>query len=408
MGGAPVPIRSPQAVRPWQHVLNPLSGYLELAQRLAAGEDVRGGWNFGPDPGDVQTVGWLVERLTEMWPTELRGRSIRDRIRTRRAISRWTRRRRARSSAGAPAGTSPRPWRRSSSGTPSSSRPAMRAVTLDQIERSLPSRPMTATCRFCAAPLETVFADLGMSPLANSYLPPERGNAMEPFYPLKRAGLRRVHPRAARGVRDARGDLHRLRVLLVVLVELARARRALRRVDDRALRPRRRPARSSRSRPTTATCCSTSCSAACRCSASSRPRTSRRWREEHGHPARSSSSSASTPRERWCASDTQADLLLGNNVLAHVPDLNDFVGGMKILLADGGVDHDGVPAPAAADGATTSSTRSTTSTSRTSRSRTVSRVFEAHGLRLFDVEEIPTHGGSLRIYGCHADEPRSR
>ena len=59
-------------MRPWQHVLNPLSGYLELAQRLAAGEDVRGGWNFGPDPGDVQTVGWLVERLTEMWPTELR------------------------------------------------------------------------------------------------------------------------------------------------------------------------------------------------------------------------------------------------------------------------------------------------------------------------------------------------
>ena len=44
---------------------------------------------------------------------------------------------------------------------------------------------MTATCRFCAAPLETVFADLGMSPMANSYLPPERGNAMEPFYPLK-------------------------------------------------------------------------------------------------------------------------------------------------------------------------------------------------------------------------------
>ena len=72
MGGAPAPIRSPQAVRPWQHVLNPLSGYLELAQRLANGEDVRGAWNFGPDPGDVQTVGWLVERLTDLWPRELR------------------------------------------------------------------------------------------------------------------------------------------------------------------------------------------------------------------------------------------------------------------------------------------------------------------------------------------------
>jgi CDP-glucose 4,6-dehydratase len=71
MGGAPVRIRNPQAVRPWQHVLNPLSGYLELAQRLADGEDVRGAWNFGPDPDDVQTVGWLVERLTQLWPGEL-------------------------------------------------------------------------------------------------------------------------------------------------------------------------------------------------------------------------------------------------------------------------------------------------------------------------------------------------
>ena len=45
---------------------------------------------------------------------------------------------------------------------------------------------MTQTvCRFCAAPVEAVFADLGMSPLANSYLPPERANAMEPFYPLR-------------------------------------------------------------------------------------------------------------------------------------------------------------------------------------------------------------------------------
>jgi CDP-glucose 4,6-dehydratase len=71
LGGAPVRIRNPQAVRPWQHVLNPLSGYLELAQRLANGEDVRGAWNFGPDPDDVQTVGWLVERLTQLWPGEL-------------------------------------------------------------------------------------------------------------------------------------------------------------------------------------------------------------------------------------------------------------------------------------------------------------------------------------------------
>src|SRR3954451_11125335 len=43
---------------------------------------------------------------------------------------------------------------------------------------------MSLTCRFCAAPLQATFVDLGMSPLANSYLPPERADAMEPFYPL--------------------------------------------------------------------------------------------------------------------------------------------------------------------------------------------------------------------------------
>ena len=45
--------------------------------------------------------------------------------------------------------------------------------------------PMTRQCRFCASPLETIFADLGMSPLANSYLTPEQANGMEPFYPLR-------------------------------------------------------------------------------------------------------------------------------------------------------------------------------------------------------------------------------
>jgi CDP-glucose 4,6-dehydratase len=69
--GNAIRIRNPHAIRPWQHVLNPLSGYLELAQRLTNGEDVRGAWNFGPDPDDVQTVGWLVERLTQLWPGEL-------------------------------------------------------------------------------------------------------------------------------------------------------------------------------------------------------------------------------------------------------------------------------------------------------------------------------------------------
>ncbi|MEJ7893319.1 MAG: CDP-glucose 4,6-dehydratase [Solirubrobacteraceae bacterium] len=70
--GAPIPIRNPEAVRPWQHVLNPLSGYLLIAQELFAGAPVDQGWNFGPAQGDVQPVRWIADRLTALWPEELR------------------------------------------------------------------------------------------------------------------------------------------------------------------------------------------------------------------------------------------------------------------------------------------------------------------------------------------------
>ncbi len=102
----------------------------------------------------------------------------------------------------------------------------------------------------------------------------------------------------------------------------------------------------------------------------------------------------------------KADLLLGNNVLAHVPDLNDFVAGMKVLLADQGTltmefphlyrlmeqnqfdtiyhEHFSYFSFLAAE-----------------------RVFAQHGITLFDVQELPTHGGSLRIFGRHrADASR--
>jgi CDP-glucose 4,6-dehydratase len=69
---APISIRNPTAVRPWQHVLNPLSGYLVIAQRLHAGAPVDRGWNFGPEQSDVRPVEWITERLTELWPNELR------------------------------------------------------------------------------------------------------------------------------------------------------------------------------------------------------------------------------------------------------------------------------------------------------------------------------------------------
>ena len=103
--------------------------------------------------------------------------------------------------------------------------------------------------------------------------------------------------------------------------------------------------------------------------------------------------------------DYAADLLIGNNVLAHVPDLNDFVAALRIALKPDGIitiefphllrlmesnqfdtiyhEHFSYFSFAAAE-----------------------RIFAAHGLTLFDVEELPTHGGSLRIYGCHAGSGR--
>jgi len=106
---------------------------------------------------------------------------------------------------------------------------------------------------------------------------------------------------------------------------------------------------------------------------------------------------------RSLVDESAADLLLGNNVLAHVPDLNDFVAGMKILLKPGGVITMEFPHLMRLIEDNQWDTIYHEHFSYFS-FLTVSSVFEAHGLRLFDVEELPTHGGSLRIYGAHAED----
>ncbi|XXK28884.1 CDP-glucose 4,6-dehydratase [Arenicellales bacterium nBUS_45] len=64
----PVVIRNPESFRPWQHVLEPLSGYMMLAERLfEQGEEFAEGWNFGPSDDDVRSVVWIVERMAEFW-----------------------------------------------------------------------------------------------------------------------------------------------------------------------------------------------------------------------------------------------------------------------------------------------------------------------------------------------------
>jgi hypothetical protein len=100
----------------------------------------------------------------------------------------------------------------------------------------------------------------------------------------------------------------------------------------------------------------------------------------------------------------QADLLLGNNVLAQVPDLNDFVKGMKLLLKPHGVITMEFPHLMRLVKENQFDTIYHEHFSYFS-FFTVEQIFAAHGLTLFDVEEIPTHGGSLRIYGCHRGDP---
>lgn len=98
----------------------------------------------------------------------------------------------------------------------------------------------------------------------------------------------------------------------------------------------------------------------------------------------------------------QADLLLGNNVLAHVPDLNDFVAGMKIVLKPDGILTMEFPYVLQLILQNQFDTIYHEHFSYFS-FLTVEKVFATHGLTLFDVEELPTHGGSLRIYGQHND-----
>jgi CDP-glucose 4,6-dehydratase len=65
--GTPLRVRNPDAVRPWQHVLEPLAGYLVLAQRAAADPGVARAFNFGPAPDEARPVGWVVDRLAARW-----------------------------------------------------------------------------------------------------------------------------------------------------------------------------------------------------------------------------------------------------------------------------------------------------------------------------------------------------
>ena len=260
-------------------------------------------------------------------------------------------------------------------------------------------------CRFSGIPLRHIFADLGMSPLANSYLPPEQLNRAEKFYPLRayvsednflvqleefetadhifsdyayfssfsdswlkhakdyvelmidRFGFDRNH----RIIEIASNDGY----LLQYFQE--------RGVPVLGIEPAANVAEAARKK---------------------------------GIPSLVKFFGVDTARA-LTNEGTQADLLLGNNVLAHVPDLNDFVAGMKIALKPSGILTMEFPHLLELIRHNQFDTIYHEHFSYFS-FLTVERVFAKHGLTLFDVEQLPTHGGSLRIYGRHSEaaEPK--
>lgn len=266
------------------------------------------------------------------------------------------------------------------------------------------ARPMNhqePRCRFCDAPLSLTFVDLGMSPFSNSYVAPEKANAMEPFYPLHTyvctqcwlVQLQMYESSEnifsdyayfssysdswlahAKAYTDKMGARFKLNASSQV-IEIASNDGYLLQYFKEAgipvlgVEPAKNVAEVAVAK---------------------------------GIPSVVSFFSEATARE-LVGDGIQADLLLGNNVLAHVPDLNDFVKGMKILLKATGVITMEFPHLQRLVDECQFDTIYHEHFSYFS-FITVERVFARHGLAIFDVEELPTHGGSLRIYARHDDD----
>lgn len=109
--------------------------------------------------------------------------------------------------------------------------------------------------------------------------------------------------------------------------------------------------------------------------------------------------------ERLISEGKQADLIIGNNVFAHVPDINDFTLGLKKALKPGGTITLEFPHLMNLIDQVQFDTVYHEHFSYLSL-YTVSQIFQKAGLRIFDVEALSTHGGSLRVYGCHAEDAR--
>ncbi len=254
-------------------------------------------------------------------------------------------------------------------------------------------------CRSCGAALHDSFVDLGMSPLCQTHISPGQLDEMEPFYPLHAYVCREcflVQLQAFVAPQDIFGEYAYFSSYSTSWVEHARryagmaaARFGLgpgskvmevasndgyllqhfvaRGIPVLGIEPAANVARAAR---------------------------------DKGIPTQVAFLGRESA-DRIVAEHGQADLLVGNNVLAHVPDLNDFVAGLRRLLAPGGVLTMEFPHLQRLMAGNQFDTIYHEHFSYFS-FVAAEKVFARHGLILFDVDEIPTHGGSLRIYARHA------
>ncbi len=259
-------------------------------------------------------------------------------------------------------------------------------------------------CRFCGRPLEHVFVDLGATPLANSFL--ERGqlDADEPLFPLTVyicGGCLLVQLPELESPENIFSEYAYFSSFADTWLEHV-ARYASDMVERFGLGPRSRVVevasndgallRGFQQRGIEVLGIEPAANVA-------------RAAEEIGVPTLVRFFGSELAAE-LAAAGRRADLLAGNNVLAHVPDLNDFVDGLRILLAPDGVLTLEFPHLMRLMAENQFDTIYHEHFSYFSL-RTAREVLGAHDLTLFDVEELPTHGGSLRIFGRHrADESK--
>ena len=260
---------------------------------------------------------------------------------------------------------------------------------------------MMSPCRFCGSTSRESFADLGMSPLSNAFVKPEKASGMEPFYPLHAFVCNACFLVQLEEFRSP-DDLFREYAYLSSYSETwlghsrtfaenmcARLRLtsnssvvevasndgyllqyfAQKNIGVLGIEPAKNAAELAR---------------------------------EKGIPTKVCFFGETTAGE-LVSEGIRADLLVGNNVLAHVPDINDFVRGMKLLLAPGGLVSLEFPHLLRLMEQNQFDTIYHEHFSYFSLA-TARRILEFHGLSVVDVDELPTHGGSLRVFARHAEE----